>query len=40
MSNEKKGWQDISTNDPVIVLALGAIALIIYFVASSIAMHG
>ncbi len=40
MSNENKGWKDISTNDPVIVLGLGAIALLVYFIASSISMHG
>lgn len=40
MANDKKGWQDISTMDPVIVLTLACIALFIYFVASNISMQG
>jgi hypothetical protein len=40
MANDKKGWQDISAMDPVIVLCLGAIALFVYFVASNISLHG
>ena len=40
MSNENKGWRDISTLDNVIVPALALVALFIYFVASSISLHG
>lgn len=40
MANDKKGWQDISTMDPVIVLSLACIALFVYFVASNISLHG
>jgi hypothetical protein len=40
MSNENKGWRDISTLDNVIVPGLAIVALIIYFIASSISLHG
>lgn len=40
MSNENKGWRDISTMDNVIVPGLALVSLIIYFIASSISLHG
>lgn len=41
MANQNnEGWIDISKIDWVIVPALGAIALLVYFIASGISMHG
>jgi len=41
MANQNnEGWIDISKIDWVIVPSLGAIALFIYFVASSISIQG
>ena len=41
MANQNnEGWIDISKIDWVIVPSLGAIALLVYFIASGISMHG